>query len=103
MFLIAGVQPKTRKLEDTARRCPSCGLFQAYMRRVDHYFSLFFIPLLRVKTGEPFIACDSCSYSGFSNAGEHGPGATAKRGRCEACGRRLQREFAFCPYCGTAR
>jgi hypothetical protein len=59
-FLIAGVQPKTRVLDQTPARCPSCGLFQAQLRRVDHYFSLFFIPLLRVKQGTPFLYCQRC-------------------------------------------
>ena len=44
MFLIAGIQPKTRRVNDTPQRCPACGLVQAYATRVDHYLSLFFIP-----------------------------------------------------------
>jgi hypothetical protein len=60
MFLIAGVQPKTRRVDDNPQRCPSCGLAQAYTTRVDHYLSLFFIPLIRVKKGAPFLLCDRC-------------------------------------------
>jgi hypothetical protein len=45
MFLIAGVQPKTRRVDDNPQRCPSCGLAQAYTTRVDHYLSLVFHPL----------------------------------------------------------
>jgi hypothetical protein len=57
MFLIAGVQPKTRRVDDNPQRCPSCGLAQAYTTRVDHYLSLFFIPLIRVKKGANRSCC----------------------------------------------
>ena len=60
MFLIAGVSPKTTVIDNTPRRCPVCGTVRAYYKRVDHYFNLFFIPILRVKKGEPFIMCDRC-------------------------------------------
>ncbi|MBW1787700.1 MAG: zinc-ribbon domain-containing protein, partial [Deltaproteobacteria bacterium] len=56
-FFIAGVQSKTVTVEDHPRMCPSCGLYQARLMRVDHYFSAFFIPLFRVKTGTPFVQC----------------------------------------------
>jgi hypothetical protein len=103
MFFIAGIQPKVRKLEETPRRCPACGQLQAYRRRVDHYLSLFFIPLLKVKTGEPFILCDRCSHSGSPIAGDRPPAAAPRQERCAVCGRPLKREFSFCPYCGNAR
>jgi hypothetical protein len=38
-FVIAGVQPKTRTLDNVPRRCPRCGLHQAHAHKVDHYFS----------------------------------------------------------------
>ena len=60
MFLIAGVQPKTRRVDEHPQRCPACGLARAYTTRVDHYLSLFFIPLFRVKRGEPFLLCNGC-------------------------------------------
>ncbi|KPJ75855.1 MAG: hypothetical protein AMJ54_13635 [Deltaproteobacteria bacterium SG8_13] len=102
MFLIAGIQPRTRKLEGTARRCPACGQFQAYRRRIDHYLSLFFIPLLKVKTGEPFILCDSCSHAGSIADNKYASGKASPQARCLACGRSLKQEFSFCPYCGAA-
>ena len=103
MFLIAGIQPRNRKLEETARRCSRCGQLQAYLRRVDHYLSLFFIPLVKVKTGEPFILCDNCSHTGSANSTHQPPGTKPRPTRCAACGRPLKREFSFCPYCGTIR
>ena len=60
MIFIAGVSPKTKVLDQNPRRCPVCGLHQAYHKRTDHYLSLFFIPIFRVKKGEPFIICERC-------------------------------------------
>jgi len=60
MFLIIGIAPKTKILDHTPRICPACGLAQARLKRVDSYFNLFFIPLIPVKKGEPFIICDRC-------------------------------------------
>jgi uncharacterized C2H2 Zn-finger protein len=60
MIFIAGIFPKTKTLDQNPHRCPVCGLHPAYYKRMDHYFSLFFIPILRVKKGEPFIMCDRC-------------------------------------------
>jgi len=57
-FFIAGISPKVKVLDEKPRRCPVCGLHQAYYKRVDHYLSLFFIPIFKVKTGETVIRCD---------------------------------------------
>ncbi len=59
-FLIGGVQPKTVTLDEAAGICSACGLAQARLKRVDHYVSLFFIPLFRVKKGDPVLICDRC-------------------------------------------
>ena len=100
MFLIAGIQPKIKQLEDTPRRCPACGQLRAYRKRVDHYLSLFFIPLLKVKTGEPFLLCDHCTRSGATLSGDAGSGPAAQKDRCPACGRPIEPDYHFCPYCG---
>lgn len=60
MFLIGGIQPKTNFLAQESIQCPVCGENQARYQRVDHYLSLFFIPLLRVKKGQPFLMCAKC-------------------------------------------
>ncbi len=103
MFLIAGIQPKIKKLEDTPRQCPSCGQFQAYRKRMDHYLSLFFIPLLKVKTGQPFILCDRCARTESPESLDRSAGSAPRKPRCSDCGRSLKPEFSFCPFCGTAR
>ncbi len=99
-FFIGGVQPKTVTLDDTPRLCPACGLYQARLKRVDHYLSLFFIPLFRVKKGEPFLECNSCgAISDESGQVFHGP--EKMRGTvCPYCGKPLEPSFQYCPYCG---
>lgn len=59
-FLIAGVHSKQIVLDQTPRRCPTCGLFQARLVRHDYYLSLFFLPLFRVKKGATALECRRC-------------------------------------------
>jgi predicted RNA-binding Zn-ribbon protein involved in translation (DUF1610 family) len=103
-FIIAGLQPRTKLLEPTPRRCPSCGLQQAYLQRVDHYLSLFFIPLLPVRRGDPFLFCRRCNQAvegAAKNQAGHGPPpGGAAPDRCAQCGRTLQAAFKYCPHCG---
>ena len=101
MFLIAGVQPKTVRLDDMPRRCPACGLNEAYATRVDHYLSLFFIPLIRVKTGESFLVCDHCQRSMEAPAQSvPTPPQAGEDTVCVACGRSFDGSYKYCPHCG---
>lgn len=99
-FFIGGVQPKIKVLDETPRRCPHCGLYQAYLKRVDHYISLFFIPVIKVKTGEPLIICDRCERP----VREADPASSRPAGQplkaCRFCKKDFPAEFAFCPICG---
>ncbi len=104
-FVIAGVQPKTRTLDEAPKRCPRCGLYQARTQQVDHYISLFFIPLIRVKKGEPFLYCQRCQQPVNSRHKE--PSAPSSAGpqkpMCRQCGRTLSSEYRYCPHCGQRR
>ena len=99
-FFIGGVQPRTVTLDETPRLCPSCGLAQARLKRIDHYLSFFFIPLIPVKRGTPMLACERCGAASPPDApiGNHRP--VADIGRCLRCGAPLQPGFRFCPQCG---
>lgn len=100
MFLIAGVTPKTKIIDGRLRLCPVCGLARASVERVDHYFSLFFIPVLRVKTGEPFVVCRRCERQ-VDTVGSPGGVSTPERSRaCVSCGSSLEKGFRYCPRCG---
>jgi RNA polymerase subunit RPABC4/transcription elongation factor Spt4 len=100
MILIAGVSPKIKRLDDNPRRCPVCGLAPAYYKRVDHYLSLFFIPILRVKKGEAFIMCDRCEKTVHPLSENHDAGPHAPDRHCRNCGRPSQKDFKYCPFCG---
>ncbi|MBW2096912.1 MAG: zinc ribbon domain-containing protein [Deltaproteobacteria bacterium] len=100
-FFIGGIQPKTVLVDEQPRVCPSCGLGQARLKRVDHYLSLFFIPLFRVKKGEPFLECPQCGVSG----GLYGTGSGPSRElppRCPYCGYPVEPTFRYCPSCGRS-
>ena len=101
MFFIAGVQPKTRRVDEIPQRCPSCGLLQAFTTRVDHYLSLFFIPLIRVKQGEPFLWCEGCQrpVNGSRAPVKEVPLSGAST-VCVACNKVFDRSFKYCPHCG---
>lgn len=100
-FFIGGVQPRTVTLDETPRLCPACGLAQARLRRIDHYLSLFFIPLIPVKRGAPILECQRC---GAVSPPDSTPGAyrvETRAGKCLRCGSALEPGFRFCPYCGS--
>lgn len=102
-FIIAGIQPKIVKLDDQPRMCPSCGLNQARLKRVDHYFSVFFIPIFRVKKGLPFLECQRCGSPareivGGRSESRQGPGHI-----CTYCGKPIDSAYRFCPFCGKAQ
>jgi RNA polymerase subunit RPABC4/transcription elongation factor Spt4 len=99
-FFIGGVQPKTVRLDKQARVCPVCGHYEVYLKRVDQYLSLFFIPLFPVKKGTPFLACDNCR-SVFDEKGSQVSGGRTKSSlTCPYCGRALEDDFDYCPRCG---
>jgi len=100
MFIIAGVSPKTKILDNNPRICPACGLAQARLKRVDSYFNLFFIPLIRVKKGEPFIICDRCESMSSETSPIYHPPPPGPDASCNACGKPLDKDFKYCPSCG---
>ena len=101
-FFIGGIQPKTVLVDKQARSCSRCGHFEVYLKRLDHYLSLFFIPLFPVKRGTPFLICENCKTvldgQGYTMDAEQ---ALDKK-QCPHCGRHIDPDFTFCPYCGKA-
>jgi len=100
MIFIAGVSPRVKVLDQNPRRCPVCGLNMAYHKRIDHYLSLFFIPILRVKKGAPFLACDRCENAKRATGPEFSRQPQDNSQTCGSCGRSVAADFKFCPYCG---
>jgi len=99
-FFIGGITPKTRKIDDTPRRCPACGLYQAYRMRVDYYLNLFFIPVLKVKTGQPFIMCERCHKAADEFARDFSAYREETGLLCKFCGNPIHKGFFYCPSCG---
>ena len=99
-FFIGGVQPKTVVVSKQPQLCPTCGNYRLYLKRTDHYLSLFFIPLFPVKKGLPFLMCDNCQavfdQDGRRREASHPEGLK----KCPQCGRTVAPDFSFCPYCG---
>jgi predicted RNA-binding Zn-ribbon protein involved in translation (DUF1610 family) len=102
-FFIGGVQPKTVTLDDTPRLCPNCGLTQARLKRIDHYISLFFIPIVRIKKGEPLLICDRCGFTAPEDQAYRAAEVlrrTPEPLRCPPCNTLLDPSFRYCPQCG---
>lgn len=100
-FFIGGLQPKIKTLDETPRRCPRCGLHQAYLKRVDHYLSIFFIPVLKVKTGQPVLVCDRCEHPVHESGAGPGQSQPSSATRsCRYCDRVFPVDYVFCPICG---
>ena len=98
-FFIGGIQPRAVTVDKVPRICPICGLNRAQLKRVDHYISLFFIPLFRIKKGKPFMECPFCGPVMSENdmlykLKEMGIPV------CPSCGREILPEYRFCPFCG---
>ncbi|MGB5157019.1 zinc ribbon domain-containing protein [Desulfobacterium sp. N47] len=103
MFFIAGISPKTIVADEHKKLCPVCGLARAYYRRIDHYFTLFFIPLFRVKKGEEFLMCEKCEQEIKEFGSENDSFLYDKIVTCNNCGKKLHSDFIFCPYCGKPK
>lgn len=101
-LFIGGLQPKVKVLEETPRRCPRCGLHQAYLKRVDHYLSLFFIPVLKVKTGAPVLVCNRCErpVDDFDKNPPRPKEAPVGAKPCRFCDKDFPMDYTFCPICG---
>jgi len=99
-FFIAGIQPKTVDLEGAPRMCPSCGLYQARLKRTDHYLSIFFLPVIRLKKGNPIVECQSCGHIAHESGEPWVKSAQGPDRQCRYCGKPVETSFDFCPYCG---
>jgi len=101
MIFIGGVQPKTQRLEKSPRACPACFHTDVYLKRIDQYISLFFIPIIRIKKGETFLSCENCGT--IIDQPDNSIFISTKKEnqqQCGFCGKPLAEDFSFCPYCG---
>jgi ribosomal protein L37E len=101
MIFIGGVGPRRKKLESHPRICSNCGLSQAYLVRMDDYLSLFFIPILRIRKGQPFVECERCGHVADESGKVYASGNDLQAIRCHRCGETLEKHFRYCPHCGA--
>jgi len=99
-FFIGGVNPRTVTLERQPRTCSICGRLALYLKRMDHYLSLFFIPLFPVKRGKPFLSCAGCGAVFDEHGGERREEQIFRARVCPSCGRQRELNFKYCPECG---
>lgn len=73
--------------------------------RFDQWISIFFIPLVRVQTGTPLLACSLCQtpYLNHPDFTDKWRDSTDKIGNvCIECGYDgIEKSFKYCPECGT--
>ena len=103
MIFIGGVGPRKKRLNDQPQICSNCGLNQAYLSRIDNYFSLFFVPILRIRKGDPFIQCERCGHASDEHGKVYSMGNDLQVVRCFRCGETLEKDYPYCPYCGEPR
>lgn len=97
-IFIGGIQPRRVTVDPGPRRCPRCGLQTASLQRLDYYLSLFFIPFLRVKTGEEFLACSRCG--DLPAASPAAASAEPEGSLCRFCRKSFPAGYLYCPLCG---
>ncbi|MCP5046822.1 MAG: zinc ribbon domain-containing protein [bacterium] len=108
-FFIGGVQPKTVTLEKRPHACPYCAHNDVRLKRTDQYIAVFFIPLIPIKKGQPYLACENChtlldeNHSGPSRPASNNQRSTGTRKQmCGHCNAVLDpgSGYSYCPYCG---
>jgi predicted RNA-binding Zn-ribbon protein involved in translation (DUF1610 family) len=99
-FFVGGIQPKTIDLGKQSSPCPSCGLYQTRLKRVDHYISIFFLPVIRIKKGEVFLFCERCEISNQAVDESFRNYKQSQNNHCSHCGRLIEQTYNYCPSCG---
>ena len=62
-LFIGGVGPHTKTVKRLkAATCPNCGQHRVRIRRRDKVFSLFFIPVVRLRKGHAYKECKDCGW-----------------------------------------
>ncbi|MEJ2429905.1 MAG: zinc-ribbon domain-containing protein, partial [Deltaproteobacteria bacterium] len=57
--------------------------------------------ILRIRKGQPFVECERCGHLTGENGKIYAPGTDIRVISCRRCGKTLEKEFIYCPYCGA--
>ena len=95
MIFIGGVGPRRKRLDNQPRICTNCGLGQAYLTRIDHWLTVFFIPIFPVRRGQPVVLCDRCGHVADETGRPitRGTGLAAAKSKCHQCGEILETDW----------
>ncbi len=75
MIIIFGTNSREVEVDRGTFVCPYCGVERAYVRKkVGTYFTLFFIPLFRIKDHGELIECQTCRRAYTPEVLTHLPG-----------------------------
>jgi endogenous inhibitor of DNA gyrase (YacG/DUF329 family) len=119
-FFIGGLQPRRELLDPGPLPCPRCGRRAARIEQIRHYITVFFVPLIPLRRGEPYLVCENCELvqplpadapAGYPEAydpGTHdgldeeleGDLGEESPVTCPHCGGPVEPEFDYCPFCG---
>ncbi|KAL6214986.1 hypothetical protein ACLB2K_014418 [Fragaria x ananassa] len=103
--LLGGVEQQARQvLKSGAGRCIVCRS-PADLVDYEKVLKLFFVPVWRWPGKEPLMHCYNCKLFFPQNYALPPPKADSTAEellRCRVCDRRVDAEFSFCPYCGSA-
>eukprot|EP00252_Welwitschia_mirabilis_P015950 TRINITY_DN35368_c0_g1_i1.p1 TRINITY_DN35368_c0_g1~~TRINITY_DN35368_c0_g1_i1.p1 ORF type:complete len:109 (+),score=1.91 TRINITY_DN35368_c0_g1_i1:215-541(+) len=104
-FFVGGLNQEVRSvLQRGVGRCFFCGS-ETSLVEYDKVLKLFFVPVWRWPSKSPALYCDNCRLimpQASLSAPPPGDSLVPEHLRCWSCSRVLQREFSYCPYCGSA-
>ncbi|KAM5564241.1 hypothetical protein ABKV19_018716 [Rosa sericea] len=104
-FFAGGLEQQVRQvLQSGAGRCIVCRS-PADLVEYEKVLKLFFVPVWRWPGKEPLMHCNNCKLffpQSYSLPPPRDDSTAEDLLRCRFCDRRVESEFSFCPYCGSA-
>jgi hypothetical protein len=63
MFFIFGLNDRQKEISSGSFTCPHCGAIRNYkLMHAGRYFSLYFLPIFKVKDLGEYVACQTCKH-----------------------------------------
>uniref|UniRef100_A0A7C8YMF6 Zinc-ribbon 15 domain-containing protein n=1 Tax=Opuntia streptacantha TaxID=393608 RepID=A0A7C8YMF6_OPUST len=106
-FFVGGLEQQAGQvLKRGVGRCINCGS-NLNLVEYEKVLKLFFVPVWRWPGKEPLLHCPNCNIiypQSFSLPPPPPPSSEVVPEvlRCHSCGRNIEAEYSFCPFCGVA-